>query len=114
MTDGTSGGPDRAAGPAGPDIDPTTDPMRRFEDQDGRAWVATVIERPGHDYKGRYHFHMAPEDGDEGQGYDLVDVRWNRVKTAERTLETMSEVELRRRLRQALGRGAGRRPPASA
>lgn len=80
--------------------------MRTFEDENGRRWIATVTERPGPDYKGRYHFHLAPEDG-EGGGHDLMDIRWNRVKTAERTLETMSDVELRRRLRQAVGRGSG-------
>jgi hypothetical protein len=79
--------------------------MRTFEDDDGRRWIATVSERSGPDYKGRYHLQMVPED-DPARGVGLTDVRWNTGHTAERTLETMSVVELRRRLRQALGRTA--------
>ena len=79
--------------------------MREFADGAGARWIATVQERPGPDYKGRYFFYLEPQDG--GEGVALVDVRWNSERTAQRTLETMSEVELRRRLRSALGRGAG-------
>ena len=79
--------------------------MREFLDSDGRAWVATVHSEAGLDFKGRHHlcFHLA---GAEDQGGELLDVRWNSPETAERTLTTMSNVELRRRLRSALGRGA--------
>jgi hypothetical protein len=76
--------------------------MRTFEDESGRCWAATVAERSGPDYKGRFHLEMTPEDG--GENVDLTDVRWNSARTAQRTLETMSVVELRRRLRQARGR----------
>lgn len=76
--------------------------MREFEDQQGRAWVATVAEKRGADYKGRYHLVMRPDDG--GDAVDLTDVRWNSERTAARTLSTMSVVELRRRLRSARGR----------
>jgi hypothetical protein len=79
--------------------------MREFADGAGARWVATVRERPGPDYKGRYYLYLEPRAG--GEGVFLVDVRWNSERTAQRTLETMSEVELRRRLRSALGRGAG-------
>lgn len=79
--------------------------MKEFVDRAGAPWVATVRERPGPDYKGRYYFFFEPRDG--GEGVALVDVRWNSEQTAQRTLETMSEVELRRRLRSAFGRGAG-------
>ena len=78
--------------------------MRKFADEHGRAWVATVREREGPDYKGRFHFQLMPEDADESQAVQLLDIRWNSELTASRTLATMSEVELRRRLRQALGR----------
>jgi hypothetical protein len=47
---------------------------------------------------------MLPEAG--GGDVALVDVRWNSERTAERTLATMSVVELRRRLRSAQGRQA--------
>jgi len=77
--------------------------MREFQDEAGRRWVATVRKREGLDFKGRYYFGARPEDEGEGEVV-LTDVRWNSEKTARRTLETMSDVELRRRLRSARGR----------
>lgn len=77
--------------------------MRDFTDEHGAAWTATVAERDDDDYKGRFHLVMAPAAG--GDAVELVDVRWNNERTARRTLETMSVVELRRRLRSARGRG---------
>lgn len=78
--------------------------MRDFADHQGRAWTASVAEEGGDDYKGRHFFVMRPADG-KGPDVALVDVRWNTERTAQRTLATMSDVELRRRLRSALGRG---------
>jgi len=78
--------------------------MRQFTDRDGCAWEAFAREEDGTDYKGRFHMVVRPA----GQGapeYALEDIRWNNQRTADRTLETMSVVELRRRLRAALGRG---------
>ncbi len=77
--------------------------MKIFMDSDGGAWVATVRSEPGPDFKGRHYLYFHPAD-QEDQGVQLVDVRWNSQGTAERTLATMSGVELRRRLRSALGR----------
>lgn len=79
--------------------------MRSFRDEHESVWVASVRERPGKDYKGRYYFYLTPADGAEDEGVALLDVRWNSERTAQRTLDTMSEVELRRRLRSARGRG---------
>ena len=79
--------------------------MRKFLDSDGRAWVAAVRSEAGLDFKGRHHLYFHPEDA-EDNGCELLDVRWNSQGTAERTLATMSDVELRRRLRSALGRGS--------
>ncbi|MEX2527546.1 MAG: hypothetical protein WEA09_07900 [Gemmatimonadota bacterium] len=80
--------------------------MREFKDQQGSTWVASVSGQDGGDYKGRYHFVVRPADavGGEGEEIALQEIRWNSQLTAERTLATMSEVELRRRLRSALGR----------
>ena len=78
--------------------------MRTFIDGKDENWVAGVKERPGDDYKGRYWFVMTPGDTARGKEVELIDVRWNSQKTAERTLMTMSEAELRRRLHSALGR----------
>lgn len=88
--------------------------MRTFEDADGRRWVARVRERAGPDYKGRYHLYLEPENGDEAEGVALLDIRWNAARTARRTLETMSDVELRRRLRQGVGRSPAGPVPRSA
>lgn len=82
--------------------------MRDFTDADGRAWTASVREEEGTDYKGRLYLVLTPRDGAEDDAEDdavaLEDIRWNSERTARRTLETMSEVELRRRLRSAVGR----------
>lgn len=78
--------------------------MRAFEDASGTGWTATVAEEDGADYKGRFYLVL---ESDAGRTVSLADVRWNSARTAARTLETMSIVELRRRLRSATGRGAG-------
>ena len=80
--------------------------MREFTDENGRSWVATVGGGPATDYKGRYYLHLRPSGAEQDAGVDLRDVRWNSLGTAERTLATMSGVELRRRLRSALGRAS--------
>jgi len=77
--------------------------MRVFTDEEGRSWTAGVRERPGLDFKGRYSFEVRPTEGGE-ETIELGDVRWNSEGTARRTLRTMSDVELRRRLRSARGR----------
>ncbi len=82
--------------------------MRSFQDESGRTWIASVRERPGHDYKGRYSFIFALEGEEGGEPIELADVRWNSLKTAQRTLATTSDVELRRRLRSARGRASSR------
>lgn len=76
--------------------------MRDFEDADGTRWTATVARRDDQNYKGAFHLVMTPGDG--GDPVALEDIRWNSERTARRTLETMSVVELRRRLRSARGR----------
>jgi len=81
--------------------------MRSFEDRKGRRWRATVKQRDELDYKGRFYFHLEPVGERVGEGVALEDIRWNSEHTARRTLETMSETELRRRLRQAVGRDRG-------
>ena len=83
--------------------------MTEFLDEDRRAWVAIVGSESGTDYKGRYYLHLHPRGGTDDEGVNLLDVRWNSLGTAERALATMSEVELRRRLRSAVGRASS--PP---
>lgn len=81
--------------------------MREFLDEDGQVWLATIRTEGGTDYKGRHYLYLVPKDGEEEGGHGLSDVRWNSRLTASRTLSTMSDVELRRRLRSARGRGRG-------
>ncbi len=76
--------------------------MREFEDLEGERWKAGIGKREGLDFKGRYFFVATPVKG--GPPVELQDVRWNSEQTARRTLATMSDVELRRRLRSARGR----------
>lgn len=78
--------------------------MNEFTDSDGRSWIASAEEEQSPDYKGRYYMVMKPADG--GKALPLRDIRWNSEKTARRTIETMSVVEMRRRLRSARGRAA--------
>ena len=78
--------------------------MRDFADANGRAWHASALEEQGTDYKGRLYLVLSPVEGGDEQAVTLDDVRWNSERAARRSLETMSVVELRRRLRQALGR----------
>lgn len=77
--------------------------FRDFTDEQGTTWTASVAERDGIDYKGRWHLVLTAADS--GARVELSGIRWNNEATAARTLETMSEVELRRRLRSARGRG---------
>ncbi len=76
--------------------------MKEFTDTEGRRWIASAEEEESTDYKGRYYMVLRPEEGEDV--LPLRDVRWNSERTARRTVETMSEMELRRRLRLARGR----------
>ncbi len=85
--------------------------MREFTDAQGGRWSASarLDDAKDADYKGRLFLVLEPlDDGGDG-ALDLRDVRWNSERTAERTIATMSTVELRRRLRSALGRATERR-----
>ena len=82
--------------------------MREFEDADGRRWRASARQEPSVDYKGRYFLVLERLDGSgapRAETLELPEVRWNSERTAVRTIATMSQLELRRRLRSALGRG---------
>lgn len=78
--------------------------MRQFQDHEGNSWVASVAREDGGDYKGRFHLVLKRVAGGDDPPVLLTDVRWNSRRTAKRTLATMSGVELRRRMRSALGR----------
>ncbi len=80
--------------------------MRKFVDDKGRTWTASVARSESGDYKGRCHLALEEASSAGKRRVELADVRWNSLRTGERTVETMSDVELRRRLRAALGRDA--------
>jgi len=72
--------------------------MRNFVDEAGREWVATAVEEETPRHHGRWHLVFHPA-GEPGRALRMREVRWQSAETAERTLRTMSETELRRRLR---------------
>lgn len=78
--------------------------MREFTDSEGGVWSASAVHETGTDYKGRLYMVLRPLDGGDEDVVELCDVRWNSERTARRTLATMSVVELRKRLKSALGR----------
>ncbi|MDE0807108.1 MAG: hypothetical protein OSA24_06130 [Longimicrobiales bacterium] len=78
--------------------------MRQFMDQNGNSWIATAKKESTMDYKGRYYMYLHEENGSDAEGHALLDIRWNGEEVARRTLQAMSDVELRRRLRSAKGR----------
>ncbi len=78
--------------------------MRRFTDHRGETWVASAVRESGGDYKGRFRLAFERAAGGDDVPLRLDEVRWNSLRTAERTIRTMSTVELRRRLRMAKGR----------
>lgn len=73
-------------------------------DQNGNSWIATAKKESTMDYKGRYYMYLHEENGSDAEGHALLDIRWNGEEVARRTLQAMSDVELRRRLRSAKGR----------
>lgn len=77
--------------------------MRTFLDAAGRAWVASAREEATPRHHGRWHLVFHPE-GDVADLHAMPEVRWQTAATAERTLLTMSEFELRRRLNNVLRR----------
>ncbi|MEJ2678101.1 MAG: hypothetical protein P8174_03385 [Gemmatimonadota bacterium] len=77
--------------------------MVTFKDDDGREWVATAREEDTPRHHGRWYLVLHPADSVEPE-LTVPEVRWQTMRSAERTLETMSVFELRRRLRLGVGR----------
>jgi hypothetical protein len=82
--------------------------MKSFRDGDGGEWIASAREEDTPRHHGRWFLVMHPA-GDEGAWLAMPEVRWQTRATAERTLLTMSDFELRRRLNMVRGRTM---PPA--
>jgi hypothetical protein len=77
--------------------------MRKFTSEDGREWVATAAEEDAPRHHGRWYMMIRPV-ADPDVELVLPEVRWQTPYTAERSIRTMSEFELRRRLRMATNR----------
>ena len=78
--------------------------MRSFIDESGQDWIVTAKEEETPRHHGRWYLVFQPNGGADGQELSLPEVQWQNRATAERTILTMSEVELRRRLRVASDR----------
>jgi hypothetical protein len=77
--------------------------MREFVDVNGDAWVATALEEDTPRHHGRWFLVFHPR-GDDQRWLPMPEVRWQNRPTAERTLRTMGEFELRRRIHLLLER----------
>jgi hypothetical protein len=84
--------------------------MKTFRDENGQSWVATATREDTERHHGTWFLIFHPE-GDLKRRLDVGEVRWQTRATAERTLLTMSEFELRRRLHSALVRHSTRVGP---
>jgi len=71
--------------------------MRSFKDLDGGEWVATAREEETPRHHGRWYLVVRPA-GAEEPSYAIPEVRWQNRASAERTLRTMADWELQRRL----------------
>jgi hypothetical protein len=77
--------------------------MRSFVDDEGRAWTATAREEHTPRHHGRWYLVFHPQN-DPSALLVMPEVRWQTRATAERTLRTMSEFDVRRRLEFARAR----------
>jgi hypothetical protein len=79
--------------------------MKTFQSEAGESWVATATREDTDRHHGVWYliFHRAD---DFSAHLPVEEVRWQTRATAERTLRTMSDFELRRRLQSATARYA--------
>jgi hypothetical protein len=77
--------------------------MKSFASENGERWVASAAREDTDRHHGIWYmiFHR---EGDIRERVPVGEVRWQTRATAERTLRTMSDFELRRRLQSALAR----------
>ena len=77
--------------------------MKTFVSEDGERWVATAEREKTERHHGVWYLVFHPES-DPNTRLPMFEVRWQTAATAERTLRTMSDFELRRRLKSAIVR----------
>jgi hypothetical protein len=78
--------------------------MKSFRDDTGATWTATVRKEVTPRHHGKWYLVFA--SGDASTTLPMGEVRWQTRASAERTLRTMSEAELRRRLASLVRRAA--------
>jgi hypothetical protein len=83
--------------------------MKTFSDAEGGRWVASAREEDTPRHHGRWYLVFHPQDDDVAP-LVMPEVRWQTEATAARTLHTMSDFELRRRLQIVRGRTASTSP----
>lgn len=84
--------------------------MRNFTDDEGREWIASAREEQTPRHHGRWVLVFHPA-GESDALIPLPEVRWQTAQSAARTLRTMAEFELVRKLLSARSR-AGAQAPA--
>ena len=79
--------------------------MKTFKAENGEAWVAGAAREDTERHHGVWYlvFHR---EGNPAERLPAEEVRWQTRATAERTLRTMSDFELVRRLNAAIARYA--------
>lgn len=77
--------------------------MKSFQTENGERWVAGAAREDTERHHGVWYmvFHR---EGNVSERLPVGEVRWQTRATAERTLLTMSDFELRRRLQSAIAR----------
>ena len=76
--------------------------MRSIMDETGAEWIADAREEETPRHHGRWYMVFRRADGTAE--FPLPEFRWQTCETAERSIGTMSEFELRRRLLGAAAR----------
>ena len=79
--------------------------MKTFTDESGTRWVADAREENTPRHHGRFYLVFYPE-AEPARTCAVPEIRWQNAATAARTIATMSELELCRRLYSARSRFA--------
>jgi hypothetical protein len=77
--------------------------MKTFKAESGETWVAGAAREHTERHHGIWYL-VFQKEGATGERLPVEEVRWQTRATAERTLRTMSDFELRRRLNSAIAR----------
>ena len=84
--------------------------MRTFLDDDGRTWVAEPREQSTPRHHGRWYLVFRTPDG--SIELPMTEVRWQTRASAQRILDTASDFELNRRLKNVRARFASNDGPS--